>query len=436
MKIVIIGAGSASFGRGVIADLFQEEVKRLADLEICLVDTNPAALATMTAFAERLQAHTGSLARLTSFTDRRQALPGADYVITAVSVRRMELWEQDFRVPHAHGVEHILGENGGPGALFHALRSFHLILPICRDLEELCPEALLLNFTNPEARVLHAILHLTRVQAIGLCHGVFDFEQLASRLTGLPLEDVEVTTAGLNHVFCALSIKDKRTGRECLPEALRRVQEDETVSVPPLYREMARIYDVLTYPSDDHIGEYFSFGTDFHGRKWHYGLESRKVAAPGPGAESTEGEPTDLVSGFLRGEVPVERVLQPSGEVALPVICALQQEDPVRVSAVNLLNTGSLITNLPEHAAVEVPALVSRAGVQPLAVGPLPEGWAAHLRTQCAIIATLTEAYRTRSKQLLLQALLLDPCMRSVREARALLDDMLDLQAQYLPEFE
>ncbi|HEY3396106.1 MAG TPA: alpha-glucosidase/alpha-galactosidase [Armatimonadota bacterium] len=429
MKVVVIGAGSASFGRGVIADLFQEEAQGLPDLEICLVDTAPEALATMLAFAERLKAHTASRARLTSFTDRRQALPGADYVITAVSVRRMALWEQDFRVPHAHGVEHILGENGGPGALFHALRSFNLMLPICRDVEELCPQALLLNFTNPESRVLHAILHLTKVRAVGLCHGVFGLELLASRLTGLPLEDLEVTSAGLNHVFCALSIKEKCTGRELLPEVLRRVQEDETVSVPPLYREMARIYDVLSYPSDDHIGEYFSFGTDFHGRKWQYGLENKQVAA-------AEAESPDLVGGFLCGEVPVEQALQPSGEVAVPVICALQQAEPVRVSAVNLLNTGSLITNLPEHAVVEVPATVNSAGVKPLAVGTLPEGWAAHLRTQCAIIATLTEAYRTRSKKLLLQALLLDPCMHSVRGARALLDDMLDLQAEYLPQFE
>ena len=120
----------------------------------------------------------------------------------------------------------------------------------------------------------------------------------------------------------------------------------------------------------------------------------------------------------------------------MPVICALQQADPVRVSAVNLLNAGPLISNLPEHAVVEVPATVSCEGLEPLTVGPLPEGWAAHLRTQCAIIATLTEAYRTRSKKLLLQALLLDPCMHSVRGARALLDDMLDLQAEYLPEFE
>lgn len=428
MKIVVIGAGSASFGRGVIADLLGAPGQALPDLEICLVDLSPDALATMTAFAERLKAHTGSEASLIAETDRAHALPGADFVITAVSVQRMALWEQDFRVPQAHGVKHCLGENGGPGALFHALRSFNLILPICADIERLCPDALLLNFTNPEARVLHAILHLTKVRAIGLCHGVFSFEHLASRLSGIPHEHLEVTSAGLNHIFCALSVKDKRDGSEHLPQLLAMVRDDDTLGLPPLYRELARIYDVLSYPSDDHTGEYFAFGAEFTGDKWHYGQESRAVT----------GEPKadNAIVRFLRGEVPIEDVAGASGELAIQVIGALQQDEPLRVSAVNLLNTGPLISNLPEGAAVEVPALVSRRGVEPLAVGALPEAYAAHLRIQCDLVATLTEAYRTRDKRLLLQALLLDPCIHRISQARAILDDMLTLQAAYLPQFE
>ena len=427
MRLVIIGAGSASFGRGVIADAFQPNMHAPTDLEVCLVDDNPEALARMTAFAARLKGHFASPATITSATDRREALPGADFVITAVARHRMPLWEQDFRVPQAHGVNHVLGENGGPGAVFHALRSFELMIPICRDIEALCPDALLLNFTNPEARVLHAILHLTRVRAMGLCHGVFGLEMLVSDLTGIPLEHLELTSAGLNHVYCALSVKDRRTGEDKLPDLLRRIQEDETISVPPLFREFARIFDVVTFPSDDHIGEYFSFGSELQGRKWHYGQESRKVT----NAPSERG----IIERFLAGEVPIAEVSGASGEVALTVIRALQQPEPTRISAVNVLNSGPLIANLPEGAAVEVPAMVSSAGVAPIAVGPLPETFAAHLRTQCEIVSTVTEAYRTRSRKLLLQALLLDPCINSIASARAILDDMLALQADYLPEF-
>lgn len=427
MKIVVIGAGSASFGRGVIADLLQGPALELPDLEICLVDLNPDALARMAGFAEQLKAHFASSARITSTTDRRQALPGADYVITAVSIQRMPLWEQDFRVPQAYGVDHILGENGGPGALFHALRSFKLIIPVCSDIEELCPNALLLNFTNPEARVLHAILHLTKVRAIGLCHGVFGLEQLASRVCEIPLEHLELTSAGLNHIFCALSVKDRRDGKEHLPELLRRVQEDDSLGLPPLYRHMAQIFDVLSYPSDDHIGEYFAFGAEFSNHKWHYGQESRTVTGEAPAHNAIER--------FLAGEIPITDVAGGSGELAVSVICAMAQNKPLRVSAVNLLNHGPLIDNLPEGAAVEVPAMVDGTGVKPLHVGALPETYAAHLRLQCDIIRTVVEAYRTGSKRLLLQALLLDPCIHSIRQAQGLLDDMLTLQAAYLPEF-
>lgn len=428
MKIVVIGAGSNSFGRGVLADLLGAPGQALTDLEVCLVDLNPEALDTMTRFAGLLKEHNGSAATITSTTDRTQALPGADFVITAVSIQRMALWEQDFRVPQAYGVKHVLGENGGPGALFHALRSFELIIPVCRDIERLCPNALLLNFTNPESRVLHAILTLTNVQAIGLCHGVFGLQRLASRLLDLPEEHLELTSAGLNHIFCGLSIKDTRDGSEHLPRMLKLVQEDESVDVPPLYRDLARIWDVLSYPSDDHIGEYFGFAEEYTGSKWHYGQESRAVVAK----QAEEG----LIARVLKGEVPIADVAGASGEMAVTTIAALQQDQPVRLAAINLLNTGPLIDNLPAGAAVEVPALVNRQGIQPLAVGALPETYAAHLRIQCDIVATLTEAYRTRDKRLLLRALLLDPCMHSIRNARALLDDMLKLQAAYLPSFD
>ncbi len=427
MRVVVIGAGSHSFGRGVIADLLGPAARGLPELEIVLVDTAAEALATMTALAERLKAHVGSAATVWATTDRREALPGAEVVITAVSVARMALWEQDFRVPQAHGVDHILGENGGPGALFHALRSFALVLPICHDIEELCPSALLLNFTNPEARVLHAIGHLTQVRALGLCHGVYSLEALVADLSGVPPEHLELTSAGLNHLYCALSVTDRRSGQELLPDLLRRVQEDDELSLPPLFREFARCFDVLTFPSDDHIGEYYAYGTEYHGRKWSYGRESRAVEAAVPAASEVER--------FLTGELSAEDLLRPSGEAAVPVICALQQAQPQRFPAVNVLNRDRLISNLPAGAAVEVPALVDRNGVQPLRVGALPEPFAATLRTQCEIIALVTEAYRTRSRRHLLQALLLDPCIRSIGSARAILDDLLRLQAAYLPRF-
>jgi alpha-galactosidase len=426
MKIAIIGAGSRCFGAGQIVDLFSCRELDGRGITLSLVDLDESALALMTQFATRLKEHTGSDIAVESSTDRRRALPGAKYVITAVARARMPLWEQDFRVPLAHGFRHVLGEDGGPGALFHALRSLNLILPICGDIEELCPRAKLFNFTNPEARVLHAIRHLTRVDATGFCHGVFSAEQALCRYLNATLDELEIVSAGMNHFYCILQVHDRKTGKDRLPEALTKARADS--AAPPLFRKMAQVFGVFTFPSDDHIGEYLSFGSEFHGVKWHYGQECRKVSLQPP--------PSRWFEDYAQGRRPIdEKMLRPSGELAVPVICDIELDRGSERSAVNVLNSEGYIENLPLTAVVEVPARVDAKGIHPRKVGPIPEPFAAYMRTQFSIHDLLTEAYRQRSKQLLLQALLLDPCVNSIVEAEKLLEEMLDLQRDFLPSF-
>jgi alpha-galactosidase len=149
-------------------------------MTLSLVDINEQTLERMYRFAGILKEYYGASAKLEATTNRRDVLSGADYVITSVARKRNEFWEQDFFMPYAYGFRHrkpkasvseanIFGECGGPGAAFHALRSFHLTIPICRDMEELCPNALLLNFTNPESRVCMAVNKLTQIRSVGLC---------------------------------------------------------------------------------------------------------------------------------------------------------------------------------------------------------------------------------------------------------------------------
>ncbi len=299
MKIVLIGAGSESFGRGQVVDMMQARELRGRGVELHLVDLDPQALDLMARLAERIRQHTGGDIRILSSTDRRQALPGADYVIVAVARKRYPLWEQDFRVPLAHGFRQCLGENGGPGALFHALRSLDLILPICRDIERLCPKALVLNFTNPEARVLHAILTLTKVRAAGLCHGVFGAIAKIAEYLQRPAEELDIVSAGMNHFFCILQVKDRKTGREHLDEILHKAAAD--AGAPPLFRKMAEIFGMFTYPSDDHIGEYLAYGAEFGGVKWHYGQEVRRVQAQPP-----QAAPQPSLADYAAGRCPVD----------------------------------------------------------------------------------------------------------------------------------
>jgi len=431
MKIVIIGAGSASFGSSIIRDLLICPELKGRGVTLSLVDTDAASLDRALAFATKLKEHTGSDIALEKSAGRREALPGADYVIVSVCRRRYELWELDFRVPLARGFRHCLGENGGPGAAFHALRSFELVIPICKDIEEVCPGAQVLNFTNPEMRVLHAINHLTGVKAAGLCHGISSAINTLANVLDRSADTFQVTSAGMNHFYAVLKVTDKRTGEDLLDEAKRKVLAAPPEDHPPLFRRILEVFDVFSFPSDDHIGEYVSFAEEFLGVKWRYGQECRPVALnppePGPSWLDT------FVSGT---EPPPEHLLNPSGELAVPIICDIDGDRKMFREAVNVLNSALYIENLPASGVIEVPATVDAAGIHPEHVGPLPEPFAAIIRTQFTIAELLTEAYRTNSKKLVLQALVLDPVVDNTAAAEKLLDDMLRLQADFLPALE
>ena len=434
MKIVLIGAGSSSFGRGQIADIVQAEEFRGRRVTLTLVDLNEPNLRAMEGLARRMVEHVGADIVIDSTTDRCEALPGADYAITAVARHRMELWEQDFRVPLSYGFRQCLGENGGPGALFHALRSFELIMPICADMERLCPDALLLNFTNPEARVLHAVSHLTRIKAAGICHGVSMGIDYIAKLLNRPADSLEVTAAGVNHFYAVVKVIDKENGKDVLSDCKTRVLSDGAAGWHRLFKKVLEVFDVFTFPSDDHIGEYLSFGTEYWGVKWIYGQEHRKVG--GSTDISAWMVTPDEIQAYADGTKPIDdRALCPSGEHAVPIVADIELDRGRRHPSVNVLNTEGFIENVPRTGAVEVPAVVDAKGIHPEHVGSLPEPFASFLRTQYAIHDTLTEAYRTRSKRLLLQALLLDPVVNSIDGAERLLDDMLELQGEYLPDF-
>jgi alpha-galactosidase len=426
-KIVLIGAGSASFGRGTLADIMSCEDLRNYDCTIVLVDIDEKALNQMAGLAELIRDHYKSPVKIEKTVDRAEALQGADYVIISVTQKRYELWEQDFRVPLAYGFRHVLGENGGPGAMFHALRNYEIVLPICRDIEKLCPDALVLNFTNPESRILMAMTHLTKVKAVGLCHGVLEARRRAAQLLRKDLDDLNIVTGGLNHFFWLLKVEDAHTGEDLRP--LLRAAAMKESSCPPLVRRMVEIFDYFTYPSDDHIGEYLSFAHEFTGLLWHYGGESRKVAR-------SESPSRDWRDEYLSGKRPVDKnLVRPGGEIAVDIIADILEDKDKWEPSVNVLNTGKYVENLSTDAVVEVPAIVNATGVHPEQVGPLPEALAAFCRTQVSIQLLLIEAYRQRSKKLLLQALLLDPVVDSAKRAEEMLDYMLELQKDYLPSF-
>jgi alpha-galactosidase len=426
MKIVLIGAGSRSFGFGQIRDLMVASELAEMNVTLSLVDTDSSALKLMARVAARLKEQTGSGIEIEATTDRRKALPGADYVITVVSIRRWELWEQEFRISTAYGFNQALGENGGPAALFHTMRSLELIIPICSDIEELCPDAWLFNFTNPEARVLSAILNHTNVKAAGFCHGVFTALEYIEKYTGKTRDELDVHSAGINHFYAILKATNRATGEDLLPLLLEKAIADE--HAPPLFRKFAEIMDVFTFPSEDHIGEYLAFGTSYIGTRWHFGIEHQRI--------TRESEPIDrwLEDIAESGKISDDH-LAPSGELTVPIIADMMFDRKNFRPAVNVLNTGGHISNLPVSAAIEIPAIVDKDGLHPVDVGALPEGFASYVRAQLTITETAVEAWRLKSRKLLLRALLLDPVVTNVEAAEKMLDELLELQLDFLPDF-
>ena len=247
-KIVFIGAGSMSFGIPTFKDIFT--TPQLKGATLSLVDIDEENLERMYALALTMNEASGMELKIEKTMERRDVLPGADYIVNSLAIERCDLWKHDFQIPLKYGIKHCLGENGGPGALFFGMRTIPLIMDICRDIEELCPDAWFLNFSNPESRIVLAVNKYTNVKCIGLCHGIFMAQWDVCQILGRDTDTVEVTAAGMNHFQWLLTIRDKATGEDLYPELVEkektydsskhltsRVQErgsvnDEAISMP------------------------------------------------------------------------------------------------------------------------------------------------------------------------------------------------------------
>ncbi len=434
IKVVLMGAGSNSFGRGTIADLFADEHLREVDLNITLVDIDEKALDRMYRFAKLVKDYYKSNAKLEATTNRLEALPGANYVISALSRKRYQLWEQDFFIPYAYGFKHIYGECGGPGAAFHTLRSFHLTVPIAQDMEKLCPDAFLLNFTNPENRVTMAVNKLTKIRAVGLCHGAHNTWRMISQILGKPTEEVEITVGGLNHFHWVMDIRDKSTGKDLYPEFHQKMNESDW-GIDELTKKMYSVFGLLPFPAASHIGEYVSFAYEICGPVWMSWKEEIHIQEE----EKIYGVrlfSKDRIQRVVDGEEPfTDDLAQPTIESAIPIISGIEFDLKIRDVAVNIPNDGFAISNLPEDAIVEIPVVIDAGGLHPVKIGPLPEGIAAMCSRQVSIHKLLVEAYKERSRDLLLQAIVLDPVVDSIDRAQKMIDEMLRIESDFLPEF-
>lgn len=457
-KIVVIGAGSANFGLNTLATLMASEALRGSDL--ALVDRDAQTLDVVARLAQRLSRAWQAGIRVTKHTGHCEALSGADFVVLAIEVPpREELWRSDFEIPLRHGVRQPYAENGGPGGFAHAARNIGPVMEIARDMERLCPRAWLVNFTNPMMRICDAIDRYSRIRVVGLCHQIsagyamvgkvlakdLDLEAPAaftdchaSPQTNEPrnimaartMGKVSIQAAGLNHFTWMINLRRRDTGEDLYPLFARRWAAFDP-GFEPLTRRVYDAFGLFPIPGDEHLSEYLPWVSDPATRPWEkyelslydwqYWSNHRPRARQGL-ARLADG---------LDDLAPLREL---ESEGAVEVIEALAGAGERYHQALNLRNDGP-IANLPAGAIVETPAVVTGASVRAVAIGSLPDPIAELCRREITVSRLCVDAAVNGDRQAALQCLLLDPVVRDMDTARAILDDYLTAYREYLPQF-
>jgi alpha-galactosidase len=458
-KIVVIGAGSAIFGLSSLATLIRSE--RLRGAEVALVDINEPNLELMTRLAERMNQSWGAGMTISTTTDRTKVLPGADFVIVTIQVGpREKVWRQDWEIPLKHGVHQPYAENSGPGAFAHAARNMPLMIDIAKDMERYCPGALYMNFTNPLIRLTWGVQRYSTVNVVGMCHQLeWGYAMLGALFAedfgyadevppdfnvhtdapNVPItmhmakrahEHVDVKAAGLNHFSWIYDIRDKNTGEDLYPR-LREHWRNYRRTFEPLTREMLEIFGQMPTAGDSHMCEYLAWTHDPITRPWEkYDLKLQSWDGNIERRKNRLQQARDIVA----GNRSVDELREVKSEGVPEIIEAMVFNDNLYMQQLNLYNNGK-IPNLPADAIVEVPGTISSHGIQGLNVPNLPDGIAELCRRELALSSLVVEAAVTGSRELALQALLLDPMMNDIDRARTILDDFLETFAEYLPQF-
>jgi len=426
-RITFIGAGSVVFTRQLVADLFR--FPELQGIELALHDIDAARLAVAEGTAKQLNERFGARAVISATLDRREALEGADFVVNMIQVGGIASTITDLELPARYGLRQTIGDTTGVGGVFRALRTFPAITALTSDMRELCPDALLLNYTNPMAmNIWWAGVVAADIRSIGLCHSVFWTVSDLCDLVGVPLDEVHYRAAGVNHQ--AWLLEWTRDGHDLYP-LLR-----ETIAAQPeLERrvrvEMFRRLGYFPTETSEHSSEYLSWFLRSDEQIERFRIEPLQYIGI---SEENVGEFETAQHLLAAGsDLPLEE--EYGAEYAPQVIHSVVTGQP-RVIHGNVVNDG-LIDNLPQGAVVEVPVTVDADGLHPHAVGSLPVQLAAQNRPYLSVAELTVEAARTGNPLLIRQAVLMDPNANSTltpEQIWQLCNDLVAAHGDLLPE--
>jgi alpha-galactosidase len=425
-RIVLVGAGSVEFTRNLLGDLLS--YPELAGADVVLHDIDPDRLATAERMARWTAGALGAEPRITALLDRREALEGADFVVNTIQVGGARATQLDFDIPARYGLRYTINDTIGVGGVLRGLRSIPVALGIATDMSELCPDARLLNYTNPMGMLVRAVDEAIGIPVTGLCHSVYwTVHRLAGYLE-VPFEEVEALSAGVNHLGWILRLEHR--GRDLYP-ALNAFVEAGRVPDDDLVRaDLFRRFGWYPTESSEHHAEY---------NPWFIGKADNVERFRVPIGEYLSRVANNLAEyeetrrRLAAGE-PFE--IERSGEYAAVIVHAMTTGSPARIVA-NVPNQGGrLVPNLDGDACVEVPALVDGLGVHPVAVEPLPPQCAAYDRGAVDCQALTVAAALGEDRDLVYHAVLTDPIVQArltLDEAWRMTDELIAAEAEWLP---
>lgn len=430
-KITFLGAGSTVFAKNLLGDVMLTPA--LQDFELALFDIDAERLKDSESMLNNLKQTSGSTCRIVSYADRKEALRGAKYVFNAIQVGGYEPSTViDFEIPKKYGLRQTIADTVGIGGLFRNLRTIPVMLDFAKDIREVAPNALFLNYTNPMAVLTNVMNTYGGVETVGLCHSVQACVWDLFTNLGMDMEGVQSKIAGINHMAWLLEVT--RDGVDLYPEIKKRAIEKQKEKHHDMVRlEMMLKFGYYITESSEHNAEYHPY---FIKKNYPELIERFNIPLdeyPRRCVAQIKGWET------MRDELVNNKQLEHkrSHEYASFMLEAIETNKPFKIGG-NVMNTGGLIPNLPREACVEVPCLVDASGVTPTYVGPLPPQLAALNRTNINTQLLTIEAAITQKKEHIYHAAMLDPhtsAELSMDDIVALCDDLIEAHGDWLPKY-
>ena len=433
-KIAFIGAGSFGFTRSLVRDILTFPLLEGATLS--LMDVDPERLEFSRRAVQRIVDQGGYPAKVEATLSREEALKGADAVLCTILAAPTSVWRHDIEIPKRYGVDINVGDTRGPSGIFRALRTIPVMLSIVKDMERLCPNAILLNYTNPMAMLCRAMQRQSSIRLTGLCHSVQGTAEMLAAWIGAPMNEVTYTCGGINHQ--AFYIDYRWNEQDAYPLIHKAVTERPEIYNAEIVRnELFMFTGYYVTESSGHNSEY----------NWWFRKRQDIIESFQNGTGWNPGEYAYVLKDYLRREddwkADVKKWFESDGvslarghEYAAYIINAFKGGEPYRFNG-NVPNT-NLVTNLPANCCVEVPVYADRNGFNPVPVGALPPQCAALVNVSVASEEMAVEAALTGDPTLTYQAIGYDPltaAVLSLREIKDMVREMLQVNKDYLPQF-